>query len=588
MTISIEEFYIHNKVDADFDEVSYLISNPSVVDFYQPHCRDHNICDKHRLYFHYRLYGDKYTNFSISQKNNVNYIQSDNTVKYIYLRPTKGLANRIFNINSFYNFAKTYGFKKIKLCWTSSIGFSEEKFEDLFDVRNIDQELIEFITEDEYGDACNRFLVLDEVVTQDPYTLEYRYLQPEYQIVNHITNQTFCYSWFAAVNYIFEGIVSNERTFIRSLKPSKQIKDRIQSYNIPEDTIGIHIRRGDSMRTEYGYAYGRSTDRSFIQAINSSQTKNFFLATDCANTENKIINSCPDKNIFTHKKKFNSNTLTENDNKPHQSDAVAEIFLLSETKEIYGNDFSTFGMMASQIRTIPFTPITINNYHHISSNNLPPLSLTVGVKNRFQQLKISLQSWLNQDDIKDITIIDWDSKDLDKKYLESLDHRIRVFSFADKKYYHVAKVLNRCIQNAKYDHIIKMDVDYIINPYYQLSQWLELDWDTEFMTGCWTQKMMDNSLGFMEYLHGLMICKRQNITKVNGYNEKLDGYGWEDSELYGRLYESGLIRKVIPNMPNFVPIYHNPHMDFKRTENYKDKDPMLSLNRNRKQCQKEI
>lgn len=584
--MTIEQFYDQYAVDQNFDEASYLIAYPYVIDFYQPHCRDNNISEKHRLYFHYIMHGDKNINFSIShQKNDLSYQKLNNSeAKYIYLKPTKGLANRIFNINSFYNFAKTFDFTKIKLCWSKSIGFSEEKFEDLFDITSIDQKLIEFITENEYADAANKFLELDQIITQDPYLLEYKYLQPKYKIIDYITHNTFCYSWFAAIHYIFEGIISEHHSFIRSLKPSQTINDKIQTYSMPEDIIGVHIRRGDSMRTEYGHAYGRSTDQSFIQAINYSKTKNFFLATDCSDVENKVIALCPNKNIFTYKKKFNSKTLTENDNKPNQSDAVSEIFLLSKTQEIYGNDFSTFGMMASQIRTIPFTAITINNYHHMSSNNLPPLSLTVGVKNRFKQLKISLQSWLNQDDVKDITIIDWDSKDIDKKYLESLDDRIRVLSFVNKEYYHVAKVLNECIKNAKYDHIIKMDVDYIINPYYQLNQWLEIDWETEFMTGCWTQKMMDNSLGFMEYLHGLMICKRENITKINGYNEKLDGYGWEDSDLYGRLYKFGLIRKVIPNMPNFVPIYHNPHMDFKRTENYKDKNALESLNKNRKRC----
>lgn len=55
--MTINEFYAINSVDKQFDEIQYLVNNPQVLDFYQPYCRQNSIDDKHRLFFHYVMYG---------------------------------------------------------------------------------------------------------------------------------------------------------------------------------------------------------------------------------------------------------------------------------------------------------------------------------------------------------------------------------------------------------------------------------------------------------------------------------------------------------------------------------------------------
>ncbi len=51
--MEINTFYKTNKVDKDFDEVRYQKEFPETKDFYQPYCKNNQIDDKHRLYFHY-------------------------------------------------------------------------------------------------------------------------------------------------------------------------------------------------------------------------------------------------------------------------------------------------------------------------------------------------------------------------------------------------------------------------------------------------------------------------------------------------------------------------------------------------------
>ena len=56
---SIDLFYQNNKVNPNFDENFYQKRYPETKEFYQPHCRILNIDDKHRLYYHWFLYADK-------------------------------------------------------------------------------------------------------------------------------------------------------------------------------------------------------------------------------------------------------------------------------------------------------------------------------------------------------------------------------------------------------------------------------------------------------------------------------------------------------------------------------------------------
>lgn len=56
MTISIEEFYKTNIVPLSFNEKFYANRFLETKEFYQPYCIDNNIDEKHRLYYHYKLF----------------------------------------------------------------------------------------------------------------------------------------------------------------------------------------------------------------------------------------------------------------------------------------------------------------------------------------------------------------------------------------------------------------------------------------------------------------------------------------------------------------------------------------------------
>ena len=200
------------------------------------------------------------------------------------------------------------------------------------------------------------------------------------------------------------------------------------------------------------------------------------------------------------------------------------------------------------------------------------MSAIVAVKDRFSVLKSTINSWLIHPEIKEIIIVDWTSKDLDKNDLLRMDKRIKVITVEGEDFFHLSRAYNRAIENTNFEHIIKLDVDYFLNPYMNLNQWLCFDRETEFMTGCWSFKHIDNCCGFLEYLNGFMAIAKKHLISVGSYAGNKHGYGYDDCHLYKRLEEIGLRRRTINLGSNYIPILHIPHSDFKRSQYYKNKD----------------
>lgn len=219
------------------------------------------------------------------------------------------------------------------------------------------------------------------------------------------------------------------------------------------------------------------------------------------------------------------------------------------------------------------------------------ISLICACKNRINALKVSLSSWLLFDEIKEIIIVDWNS-DEPINYLTKLDSRIKVVRVSDKKYFNQPQPLNLALSLASGDYIIKVDTDYVFNPYQNFFQNYLID-NSSFVSGKHsypspeyvdpqtglamfdrTKMSLDelteyfNSYShYFKYLTGLLFVSKKNIMAVGGYNETLTKYyAFEDDEICKRLELYGLDHKKIDYDYNLI---HLPHPDSKRFENFK-------------------
>jgi glycosyltransferase involved in cell wall biosynthesis len=193
------------------------------------------------------------------------------------------------------------------------------------------------------------------------------------------------------------------------------------------------------------------------------------------------------------------------------------------------------------------------------------VSIICACKNRNAPLKISLSSWLSFSQISEIIIVDW-SSDESLNDLANLDPRIKIISVPNQKYFNQPEPLNLAASLATGDYILKVDADYILNPYYNFFDFYKVD-NTCFVCGenGYTQLDIIES-PYFRYLRGLLYVTRENFLKIGGFNENITKYyAYEDDEIDDRLELLGLEKKKVYYNHNII---HIPHPDKKRLENF--------------------
>ena len=217
-------------------------------------------------------------------------------------------------------------------------------------------------------------------------------------------------------------------------------------------------------------------------------------------------------------------------------------------------------------------------------NSKQNVSIICACKNRYEALKLSLNSWVMFDEVKEIIIVDWSSDNLITDLLK-LDERIKIIRVNGKKYFNLSQPLNLAASFATGDYILKLDCDYLINPYYNFFDNYKID-DTCFLTGNpayrnYKGKFDENNLDlcnmniveiadytnsythYFRYLKGLLYVSRSNFQRVGGFDESIQSYGWEDGEIIFRLESLNLEHT---KLYFDYSIMHLPHPDKKRFE----------------------
>ncbi len=494
----------------------------------------------------------------------------------IYLQPVNGLGNRLRAIQSLFKCAINTG-RKLKIYWGPSEGFSTIAFNALFKTSSIHSS-IEFITEKEYFDARRKHLCIDSHVKQGR-DRKY-YVRDKDLVVDKILNGSFCLTTSSCLEFMFTDSritqtykLYNYNCWVSTLRPVAEIYSKIKNISdkFDKNTIGIHIRRGDAIISPWKNMYSISKDEDFYEVIRNHGGK-VFLATDCEKTQQDLIRTFGDKLIVNEEKTFLPPTLTHSDEKPNQSEALVDMFCLSNTQKIYGTNWSTFSQISAELSGIPITKVGT------AKKKKDTTGIVCAAMNRESILRVSLSSWLQCKGVSEIVIVDWSSQN-SLKYLEDLDPKIKVVRVEDQKYFNLGKAYNLGFNNSSCDKILKLDVDYIINPYYSLFGELPKITKNNFVTGDWRLKEVDNDAGFIQYLNGFLYIYRDSFYKGRGYSN-FDNYGWDDDDLYSKLQDVGLER-VVMDLSKRKYIYHNPHEDDVRSACYKEKDLKKSATENR-------
>jgi hypothetical protein len=201
------------------------------------------------------------------------------------------------------------------------------------------------------------------------------------------------------------------------------------------------------------------------------------------------------------------------------------------------------------------------------------VSIICACKNRRKPLFISLSSWIQFHEVKEVIITNWNSNDsLDD--LSRLSKKIKIINVKNEPYFNQPQPLNLAASLATSEYLLKLDCDHILNPYFNFFDLHQIGSDS-FVSGC-SKVMWGMDAYFLYPLWGLLYVKSETFKKVGGYNENMGKYyAVEDDELSVRLISYGLKPRYM-DVQKFSAL-HIAHTDKERVKNFESFESINKL-----------
>ena len=167
---------------------------------------------------------------------------------------------------------------------------------------------------------------------------------------------------------------------------------------------------------------------------------------------------------------------------------------------------------------------------------------------REEFLEKSFQTWINLKEVSEIIIVDWSSK---KKVWNNplfINDKVKIIRANNFHRWTLSWAYNLAISQVSYDKVFKVDSDILVSPKFFKKYIIK---DNIFYRGFWGLARNENEM----HLNGTLFCHLSNLKKVNGYNERILSYGWDDDDLYNRLKSNGI--KDLHISPNDIEHIYN-------------------------------
>lgn len=200
------------------------------------------------------------------------------------------------------------------------------------------------------------------------------------------------------------------------------------------------------------------------------------------------------------------------------------------------------------------------------------VSMICAVMNRNALIEPALENWLAAEGVEEVVLVDWSSNvpvrdGLSRKLLE--DPKLRIYRVVGESRWILSHAFNLAASLAKSYWIAKVDIDYRIDSGFFGQFDLPAD---AFIRGDWEFAMTQED----KFLNGFLLVRKQVYFLINGYNENLIAYGYDDSDFYSRLTSAGLT--PISLVPKWI--HHVPHDDTLRLANQTTEDRVSSIRKN--------
>jgi glycosyltransferase involved in cell wall biosynthesis len=193
--------------------------------------------------------------------------------------------------------------------------------------------------------------------------------------------------------------------------------------------------------------------------------------------------------------------------------------------------------------------------NYVSEEIIEGISLFTVCMNRGALLEEALKTWVEIKEVDEIVIVDWSS---DKSLLPLINKyqngKIILVIVEKQEKFNLSCSYNLAARLTSRKKIFKVDADIKIKNDFFDKHCLSKG---EFYSGNWEKARNENET----HLNGNVFLFRDDFFKVNGFNEYLRTYGWDDSDLFQRLQSLGLKKLDIDN-DTLTHIEHGNRTDF--------------------------
>lgn len=181
--------------------------------------------------------------------------------------------------------------------------------------------------------------------------------------------------------------------------------------------------------------------------------------------------------------------------------------------------------------------------------DISSISLITTCMNRNSFLKKALPSWRGFP-FKEIIIVDWSS---DKPLNEdiNIEKNMIVVRVNDEQYFNPSTARNTGERFSSGDFLLFVDSDIIFDKFFLK--------DYSIRTG---ENFYSGSKKIDTHIYGDVLVSKTDFNEINGYNEHIKCYSYEDGDFYKRLKDRGLRKE------NFLEgaFVHMDHPDSDRTK----------------------
>jgi hypothetical protein len=197
------------------------------------------------------------------------------------------------------------------------------------------------------------------------------------------------------------------------------------------------------------------------------------------------------------------------------------------------------------------------------------VTLVTSVMNRTKIAIEALDNWKKEAKVDKIIVLDWSSSiPFSKVYSDS---GVRIIRVVGETNWSLSKAFNFAMTFVETPNVIKMDIDYRLKE--ELFSHI-FNQDNSFWTP--NNEFRKKNIG----IAGFIAVAKNDFLRINGYDERFFGWGWDDDDLYRRLVSNGVCKKTLGyDLSNIL--WHQDHPKRMRVSNLDSKNFLETCKKNK-------